>query len=370
MKLFSYKIWVLLIVCLYFGCIRLPAIEVKINDKDFNQAIKQGNIEFIEQNISKIEDLDSGYCFLCTAAEKKQDKILDLLLANNANPDCPASTISPLYTALVYDNTYAIQKLLEAGADPNNTTNLPPIYLAIANNNVDNVKSLLEAGADTDATFLKMKASELAFSGRHPEIEEVFISYWNKDIKTPATDINKALDILKESENGNKYYRILTGDNPTGKPYKILFCDIQKISQGKYNVRTYIRHNYYNKQTYIYIDNADRDMQPEVLATLLAGESIHIDTKNSIIENLVSFGIMGNVWKELAAKNPELNKIDSQLVKGFNGVIKILELNTQNMTPGDYNNLWLLSGMTFSKNKTSKGYKNKDLNTYFSRQPN
>lgn len=89
-----------------------------VSDKDFNDAIKSGNVEFVKENISKVENINSDECFLCTAIDKKQNEILDLLL-EKCDPNAPESTLFPLYCALVVRNNYAVDKLLEAGADPN-----------------------------------------------------------------------------------------------------------------------------------------------------------------------------------------------------------------------------------------------------------
>ena len=60
---------------LIFGLLLLfiqPAFtETFVSDKDFNNAIKSGNIEFVKENISKVENIDSDECFLCTAIAKK-----------------------------------------------------------------------------------------------------------------------------------------------------------------------------------------------------------------------------------------------------------------------------------------------------------
>lgn len=335
-----------------------------VTNKKFNAAVKNGDLEFVKANIKNLENINSATCFLCTAAEKNQDDILNLLLENNANPDCPDSKISPLYTAVVFNNNYAVEKLLTSGANPNNKTNLPIIYLAIANDNAFAVQKLLESGADYNVTFMKIKALTLAFCGTNPEIEQVFIDYWNKRFETPPTDVNEALKILKNSKNGNKYYKILAGDNLTGKPFKILFCDIDKMPSSP-KTKMINRYNSVTKQNYIYIDNSYRDIKPEVLAVLLAGESINIDGKSSVTETLVSFGIIANIWNEIISENPQLNDETNTIIKGYNGCINILKANDGRFSAGDYNNLWVLSGIATAKNRTSKGYKNLDLNSYF-----
>ena len=154
------KIFILSALLLCSACV---SYSEEISCKDFNKAIKKGNVEFIKQNIKNVSDINDESCFLCTAAENKQDEILDILLENKANPDCPKSSISPLYTAVVFDNNYAIEKLLQYGANPNNKTNLPIIFLAVSNDNKFAVQKLLEAGADENATFMKLSAKQTVF---------------------------------------------------------------------------------------------------------------------------------------------------------------------------------------------------------------
>lgn len=357
------RLFLLFIFCFLLASNAL-ADEI-ITDKEFNLSIKNGDIDFVRENISKIKDINSSTCFLCSAARKKQNEILDLLLENKADPNCPKSTVAPLYSALVYDNNYAVEKLLNKGADPNLKTNPPLIYIAIVNDNAYAVKKLLEAGVDSNVTFMKMKAITLAFSGMYPEIEEAYINHWNSRFDSASTDINEALELLKNSKTANKYYKILTGDNPSKKPFKILFCDIEKVSQGKIKEKIFEKYNSYQKQNYIYLDNDYRNISAEILAAILAGESINTDGKTSMIEQLVTFGIMGNVWSEFISQKPEINDLNNPKIKGLNGIIDILNSNSGRLNKGDYNNLWIFSGLTSTQNETSKGFKDKNLNVYF-----
>ncbi len=336
-------------------------------NREFTNAIKKGNIEFVKENVSNLKDINDASCFLCTAVEKKQDKVLDVLLEAKADPDCPNCMVSPLYTALVYKNNYAVEKLLSAGANPNNTQNLSLIYLAVATDNIFATEKLLEAGADENSTFFKISAVKLAFYTGSLEMQEAFIDYWNKRFKTPATDINAALNALATLKSGNKYYQILTGNNPEQKPFKIYFCDLTKINPDLEEGQiSYV--NVYNselKQNIIYIDNAYRNIPVEILATILASESINTDGKMSVIEQLTSYGVMAQVWQEFTALNPKLTDESTTFVKGLNGMVNILNMDNARYSKGDYNNFWTLSGLANKRKMTSKGFRNKDLNTYF-----
>lgn len=354
---------------LIFGLLLLfiqPAFtETFVSDKDFNNAIKSGNIEFVKENISKVENIDSDECFLCTAIDKKQNDILDILL-KKCDPNCPDSLLLPLYGALVSNNNYAVDKLLEAGADPNIDRHLAPLLVyAIVDGNAHAVTKLLEAGANENMKFLKFSAVQLAFTFNSNlyDIEDAFINFWNKRFKNPPTDINKALELLKNSKEGNKYYLTLIGENSANNPFRIVFCDLDKIDT---NAAKFDFLNIYNssmKQSTIYINNNFRNVEPEIIATMLAGASINTDGKSSVVEQLVAYGVMANVWNEFS--NSKINDISNPLVKGYNGMLNIINLETGSFNKGDYNNLWALSGLLRGMKQTSKGFRNKNLNVYF-----
>lgn len=356
---------IILLLMVFMGSVAFAKADC--SDSSFTKAVKNGDTTFVKENISKIENINSPACFLCSAAMKKQNEVLDILIENKADVNCPNSSVSPLYAAVVFNNNYAVEKLLKAGADPNNKTNLPIIYLAVANNNTEIAKQLLEAGADYNATFMKISVAELAFMSGYSEMSEVFVNYWNKRFETPATDVNKVLDILKESKSGNKYYNILAGENPTQKPFKIVFVDTAKIGRlyGDASAKQIISYEPHAKQIVLYLDNEYRNLPPELLAPVFAAEAINTDGRTSVVEQLVCLGVMGDVWREISEKNPKLTDDKQPLIKGYNGIVKIMDTDTGRFQKGNYNNLWVFSGIAEGCRKTSKGFRNKDLNTYF-----
>ena len=105
----------LIFVALMFSLSSVYASDY-VSNKDFNDAIKSGNVEFVRENISKVENVNSDDCFLCTAIDKKQNEILDILF-KKCDPNAPETTLLPLYCALVVKNNYAVDKLLEALCD-------------------------------------------------------------------------------------------------------------------------------------------------------------------------------------------------------------------------------------------------------------
>ena len=153
----------LIFVALMFSLSSVYASDY-VSNKDFNDAIKSGNVEFVRENISKVENVNSDDCFLCTAIDKKQNEILDILL-EKCDPNAPETTLLPLYCALAVKNNYAVDKLLEAGADPNIDKHITPLLIyAIIDDNAHAVEKLLEAGADENVKFMKTSAIQFAFN--------------------------------------------------------------------------------------------------------------------------------------------------------------------------------------------------------------
>ncbi len=352
-------------------CLLSPAYADEMcSSQSFYNAIKKGDIDFVKENVSKVEDINDPRCFLCAAAQYKQNEILDILLDNKADVNCPESSFAPVYSAIYYENHNALEKLLKAGADPNDKRSLTaPLYFATVSKDVVSVKHLLEAGADENVKFMGMSAVKYAFLVGNFELQQVFIDNWNKRFETPAVNLDETVKLLEPIKSGNKYYKILMGENPSKKPFIILFCDINKIAEivNIRNTSLYANVYYSNKkQNVFYIDNSLRNYPKEVLASLLAGESINTDGKNSVIEALVTLGVAGDVWKELVIANPKINDESIPLIATFNAVNKIMNAtNGNNLNAGDYNNLWAFSGLFKAFNKTSKGFRNEDLNTYF-----
>ncbi len=125
MKKIVLLISVLSLFCLYTASafaeeqiIKKPRVNV------FNRAVKNGDINKVRKYINAGFNPNETYMaasILCTAIERKQNAMLDFLLANGATADNPKSHPQPLYYAVVRKNPYAVEKLLNAGANCNNT---------------------------------------------------------------------------------------------------------------------------------------------------------------------------------------------------------------------------------------------------------
>lgn len=330
--------------------------------KELETAISSGKVEAAENCIKNGANVNpEGECLLCYAIINRQPQMAEFLLKNGANPNGTSKMWNPLYFALYDDNNYILDKLLEYNANPNAECLIPALMHAVSNNNAYAAKKLLEAGADETKTFMKATPFEVAFGAKKMEVVDAFIDYQNSKFAKPATDINKSIELLNTIESGKTYYEQIKGANPLGKPMIIKYANLSNF--GYDSTKAYAITFLINKQLYIYIDNRFRNEPPEIIALIIAGESIHTDKKSSRVEALCELGIETTLYKEFLEKNPALanNKNSITIEKNFNKLYKLL-----NDADWNYNLLWLFYGI-FDKNlpKTSPNYKNIDLNTYF-----
>lgn len=330
--------------------------------KELETAISSGRVEVVENCIKNGANVNlEGECLLCYAIINRQTQIAELLLKYGANPDGTSKMWNPLYFAIYDDNNYILDKLLEYKANPNTESMIPPLMHAVTQDNAYAVKKLLEAGADEKKTFMKNTPFEVAFGVRKMDVVDAFIDYQNSKFNKPATDINKSIELLNTIESGKTYYEQIKGANPLGKPMVVKYVNLSNF--GYDSTKAYAITFLINKQLYIYIDNRFRNEPPEIIALIIAGESIHTDKKSSRVEALCELGIETTLYKEFLEKNPALanNKDSITIEKNFNKLYKLMEDASWN-----YNLLWLFYGI-FDKSlpKTSPGYKNLDLNTYF-----
>jgi hypothetical protein len=141
--------------------------------------------------------------------------------------------------------------------------------------------------------------------------------------------IIKALDLLKDT-TGEWSRQAILGSNLSGKPVKISFKDL-KASSDKH--RDYDSLGWIaNKQFYIFVDSKNKKAPPEALACLLAHEAIHQDIFNSIKEETYGGGYEADIWIQLKARNPELNKLDEKTTP----LIKRLNELEESFRKGDY----------------------------------
>ncbi len=330
--------------------------------KSFEIALKKEKFDNAKKCIEYGADINKE-CYLCYAIINNNEKAFDFLIENGANPDGTSKMWTPLYFAIHNKRDVMLDKLLEHGADPNKEAAVPLLYHSVVKNNAYAFEKLLFKGADQKKTFMEVSAIQLAFSKNNEEMINALIKFQQKSFKKPATNIEEAIELLNTIENGKPFYRAIKGENELNKPIKARYVDLSTF--GEYNTDIYFAVSYLkDKELTVYIDNRYAHEPKEVIALLIAGNSIHIDKKNSQTEYLFQIGAQALMYEEFLIKNPKLKDLKSYPIqKNFNPALSIVQKGKYDM-----NVLWFLakSGM-FGKNlkETSPGFKNKDLNSYF-----
>ncbi|KIW00088.1 uncharacterized protein PV09_08274 [Verruconis gallopava] len=98
----------------------------------------------VSPNIKK----DGIYTPLCSAIRDNSVEIVDLLLANGADPNLPASEY-PHFKCITHDRVHILPKLLAAGTNLNEPAGI--LETAVAHNHTEGLKWLLAQGVDPNA---------------------------------------------------------------------------------------------------------------------------------------------------------------------------------------------------------------------------
>ncbi len=331
--------------------------------KLFETALRKENYDEAKKQLENGADVNKE-CYLCYAVINNKENEFDFLIENGANPDGISKLWTPLYFAIHDSRNEMIDKLLEKGANPNKEAAVPLLFHSVVRKNNHAFEKLLYAGADPNKVFIRANAVQAAFSGKNEEIIETLTKFQQKDFKKPATDINASIELLNTIENGKPFYRAIKGENELKKPIKARYLDISTF--GDYNTDIYFAISFLkNKELTIFIDNKYAHEPKEVIALLIAGNSIHTDRKSSKTEFLFQLGAQSLMYEEFLIKNPNLrlDKNSRPIQTYFNPFLAFIQQNKYDM-----NTLWLIAerGM-FGKHikETSPGFKNKDLNSYF-----
>ncbi len=151
-----------------------------------------------------------------------------------------------------------------------------------------------------------------------------------------------ALDMLKGT-TGEFSRNAILGDNLTGKPVKIEFKNLAEINQ---NYEKFDAVGWKRKGTlYIYINPKHKEAPPAALAALLSHEALHQDEYNSLSEETYAWTMEATVWYEMLQKYPELENVDSSLVRRENILKNLFE-------KGQYTNKYIKKNVY-----SNKGYK-------------
>lgn len=129
---------------------------------------------------------------------------------------------------------------------------------------------------------------------------------------------------LNKLESINKYdvLNVLAGDNPTGKPIKVMFRNLAVYGHGNCEAIT-AKTNSGN--LVILINNIHEDAPVEAIACLIAHESVHNTTAGTFDEELRAWTMETMTWIAFTNQNPALKDASSysKLVKRENYIAKL-----------------------------------------------
>lgn len=355
------------LLLLLFSIILLAqtAYSKEINyQKKFENAINKGNLKQAQEYLKYNVNVDAPTCLICHAAVRNDYKTVEFLLKNGANPNGTRKRINPLFFAIGNGNNKMIDSLIEYKADPNSLSTVPFLYYTVIENNPHAFEKLLYAGADLNKTFMKVTAPELALSEGNDEIIDIINKFQTKDLPNKGTDINKSIELLNTIESGKLFYEAIKGNNKFNTPIIVKYTNLSNFNAGYDPSKIYGVSYIINKKMYIYIDNKHRNEPPEAIATIIAGLSIHNDSKQSKIESLYEICLQTILYEEFLEKNPKLKDVDTFAIqKNFNPLLELLRKADYN-----FNVFWFFADCGVIGNNlktTSPNFRNKDLNSYF-----
>jgi ankyrin repeat protein len=150
----------------------------KHNDVSLHQAIRSGDIVFVERLIRAGVAVDSvtdyGYSALDLAAEAGNLQIINLLLEAGADVDYSQES-SPLHMAVKSGHVDVVKHLIEAGANLEIEADdgITPLMEAVERGELEIIRLLVEAGADFQATdrYGKSVFQQAAQAGQEEVLE-------------------------------------------------------------------------------------------------------------------------------------------------------------------------------------------------------
>lgn len=156
---------------------QLQVKHIKFNVHNFIRAIKSGNNETVELFFKAGMRPDKRYFgryIVGIPVRKKQDDIFYLFISAKLNPNLEARGISILSYAILKKNSYAVNKLIEAGADVNAKCifGQKPLDYALYSHQADIAQKLIEAGAETNKNHQEASPLIIAIERKQPEVVE------------------------------------------------------------------------------------------------------------------------------------------------------------------------------------------------------
>ena len=111
------------------------------------------------------------------ACDNKNKDIMHLLIKRGANMKILKSEVHPLFEAVYYGDTEAVETLLEVGCSPDCVCDdMTPLYVAIHEGNDEMVQLLYERGADLNKTCKRFTPLSFASYKNYINIVELLIS--------------------------------------------------------------------------------------------------------------------------------------------------------------------------------------------------
>jgi ankyrin repeat protein len=177
------------VAALIFLSVLVPGISYPMgNDMDGEliQAVKRGDPQSVRTLLDNGGNVNAaqndGTSALAWAVYHDNEPVVDLLVNYGDGADVNAPNeygINPLHLACMNQNAEMVNKLLRAGADPNNEkwTGETPLMTCANTGTLEAVRALLDNGADVNSAESTQLQTALMWAAaeRHPDIVKLLI---------------------------------------------------------------------------------------------------------------------------------------------------------------------------------------------------
>lgn len=140
--------------------------------------------------------------------------------------------------------------------------------------------------------------------------------------------LTEALNRL-EAMNNRKVLNVISGQNSTNKPVKIMFRDLAALGYGTCEAVTA---KTADGKLVILISSNYKTAPVEAIACLIAHESVHHANTKTYEEEVRAWTCEVQTWVEFTNVNPSLKISDSKLVKRLNYLSKLYAKDGNQMT--------------------------------------
>ena len=170
--------------------LRLKELSVPINKDAFFEAVKTNDLGVFKLFHKAGADLETTYGTaritpLWMAANYEAQNVFDYLLAKGANVNAADDASSPLVQAILWENQYMIDRLLEAGAsarqDPKSAGDFiifgTALVYAIMKDDPDLIRRLFKHGASVDERYAWNKTTLMIAAEEYPEAFQILLEF-------------------------------------------------------------------------------------------------------------------------------------------------------------------------------------------------